>query len=267
MLVEQCVWTPTAGWQPASPGTLRAPPQLVFVFGATSVLGRSDLLAELAAAYPAAVLAGCSTAGEIFDTRVLDDSLVATALHFEHSRVKCVAEQLHSTADSYDVGQRLAEALDPEGLVHVLVFSDGLHVNGSELVKGLTEHLPPSVTATGGLSGDGSRMQHTLVCFNGPGQENQLVAIGLYGDRLQVGYGSMGGWDPFGPERIITRSHANILYELDGQSALSLYKRYLGEHAAQLPLSGLLFPLALRQSEGDRQWCGRSSASVKKRRP
>lgn len=59
-----------------------------------------------------------------------------------------------------------------------------------------------------------------------------------------------GGWDPFGPERIITRSQGNVLYELDGQSALGLYKKYLGEHARELPASGLLFPLSLRTQAG-----------------
>jgi hypothetical protein len=79
-----------------------------------------------------------------------------------------------------------------------------------------------------------------------------VAAVGLYGDRLKVGYGSMGGWDPFGPERIITRSHGNVLFELDGQSALGLYKHYLGdEYVAQLPSSALRFPLAVRDEGGD----------------
>src|SRR5205085_1989348 len=72
------------------------------------------------------------------------------------------------------------------------------------------------------------------------------------GDRLKVGYGSLGGWDPFGPERLITRSKGNILYELDGQSALALYKKYLGDYAQDLPASALLFPLSLRTNESDR---------------
>ena len=70
--------------------------------------------------------------------------------------------------------------------------------------------------------------------------------LGFYGERLRVGYSSMGGWDPFGPERRVTRASRNVLYELDGQSALELYKRYLGEHAKSLPTSGLLFPLTVR---------------------
>jgi hypothetical protein len=68
---------------------------------------------------------------------------------------------------------------------------------------------------------------------------------------LKVGYGSLGGWDSFGPERVITRSKGNILYELDNKSALELYKTYLGEHAQGLPATGLLFPLSVRANQQD----------------
>jgi hypothetical protein len=78
----------------------------------------------------------------------------------------------------------------------------------------------------------------------------QVAILGLYGDQLTVGYGSQGGWDPFGPERVVTRSKANVLYELDGQPALALYKRYLGDHAKDLPSSALLFPLSLKLEDG-----------------
>jgi hypothetical protein len=249
MLVEQCSWDPVAGWRPAAVGKCSEPAQLVFVFGAPHVLDRDDLLHHLFDVYPGAQLVGCSTAGEIRGTSVLDDTLVATAVHFDATCVARAIVHLDDVGDSYEAGRRLARALDPQDLVHVLVFSDGLQVNGSLLVNGLVEHLPPSVTATGGLSGDGARMQRTLVCAGGPPEEGVIVAIGLYGSRLRVGYGSMGGWDPFGPERIITRSSGNVLYELDGQSALSLYKRYLGEYVAELPLSALRFPLSLRGGE------------------
>jgi hypothetical protein len=126
------------------------------------------------------------------------------------------------------------------------VFSEGLKVNGSELVKGLTAALPHSVTVTGGLSGDGQRFASTYVVWKGKPERGSIVAAGLYGPALRVGYASLGGWDSFGPERLITRSRNNVLYELDGHSALELYKQYLGEHAADLPASGLLFPLSLR---------------------
>jgi hypothetical protein len=113
----------------------------------------------------------------------------------------------------------------------------------------MTSKLPAGVAVTGGLSGDGARFGETWVCANGAAEQKRIVLLGFYGDRLRVGYGSMGGWDSFGPERRITRSKGNVLFELDGRSALELYKEYLGSHASGLPASGLLFPLTLRSEE------------------
>jgi hypothetical protein len=122
-------------------------------------------------------------------------------------------------------------------------------VNGSDLVRGMNESLPSGVTISGGLAGDGPRFEKTLVGLDENIQIGNIAAIGLYGDHLEVSYSSRGGWDSFGPDRKITKSKANVLYELDGKSALSLYKKYLGDLAAQLPGSALLFPLAIRVGE------------------
>jgi hypothetical protein len=151
------------------------------------------------------------------------------------------------------VGERLASDLVGDGLVHVFMLAEGLRVNGSELVEGICRGLPTDVTVTGGLAADGARFAQTMVFCDGEVQEGAVAAIGFYGDRLRIGYGSMGGWDSFGPERLVTRAEANVLYELDGESALELYKRYLGPRAAELPASGLLFPLSLRCESGDQR--------------
>jgi hypothetical protein len=249
MKIEQTRWTAAKGWEPAPPGKLGEGAQLVLLFGSTSLLKEQKYLAEIKRAYPNALLFGCSTSGEICGTQVFDDSLVVTAVHFEHTRLQGTRIEISDVGGSFQAGERLAQSLDKEGLVHVFVLSDGLTVNGSELVAGLTQHLPAHVTVTGGLSGDGARFQETLVFRDGAPERNVIAALGLYSSRLKVGYGSLGGWDPFGPERLITRSKANVLYELDGKSALELYKTYLGEHAKGLPATGLLFPLSLRTKD------------------
>ncbi len=220
--------------------------QLVFLFGSTDVLNERDLIEEVRMAYPGAHLFGCSTAGEICCTEVSDDSLVATAVNFEYTTVKGGQVRLGDVGNSFRAGECLSRSLDHEGLKHVLVLSDGCAVNGSELVRGLTTSLPDHVSVTGGLAGDGDRFGETLVFWDSLPASHVVAVAGLYGDRLRVGYGSMGGWDPFGPERLITRSNGNVLHELDGRSALELYKKYLGEHASSLPAAGLLFPLSLR---------------------
>jgi hypothetical protein len=219
------------------------------LFGSRSILAKgvqSDLIRKT---FPKAHLLGCSTAGEIFGTQVSDDSLVATAIEFDHTHIKGSQVKIRDVKDSFEAGEYLARSLDRNGLAHVFVLSDGLKINGSDLVRGLAQNLPPEVSITGGLSGDGERFQKTFVLWDGAAASETVAVVGFYGDRLKIGYGSLGGWDPFGPERLITRSQGNILYELDGKSALDLYKTYLGEHAKDLPAAGLLFPLSLRTDQ------------------
>ena len=253
MQVEQSLWTETNGWQPSPLGKLGDQAQLVLLFGSPAVLKLDRYTQPLRQAYPKAQMLGCSTAGEICGVQVTDESLVATAIHFEHTQIRGQAIRLEAGETSLAVGDRLGQLIEPEGLTHVLLLSDGLHVNGSDLVRGILPHLPEGVTVTGGLSGDGDRFQETFVLWNGAPEQNTIAALGLYGDRLQVGYGSQGGWSPFGPERVITKSDGNVLYELDGQPALELYKKYLGDHAEGLPATGLLFPLSLQTQTGDRR--------------
>ena len=251
MQIEQTRWNQSQGWIPAPPGRLGSEAQLILLFGSPACLRQTAWQDDIAGAYPKAHRLGCSTAGEIHGTEVTDETLVATAIAFEHTHLQGASLTLDEVSDSYQAGERLARSLAPEGLVHVLVISDGQNVNGSALVAGLTQHLPTGVTLTGGLAGDGDRFQETLVLWDAPPAPNTIAVLGLYGDRIKVGFGSLGGWDAFGPERVVTRSTNNILYELDGQPALSLYKKYLGEHAKDLPASGLLFPLSLKTSEGE----------------
>ena len=250
MRVEQWWWHKTAGWDRPVPEKPRDDVDLVLVFAATALLDDSALVETLRQGFPEAILFGCSTAGEIQGVRVHDQTLVATAVCFEGTAVRGGSVVLAEEGSSRTAGEELAQALLADDLVHLLVLSDGLHVNGSELIAGLLEVLPEGVTVSGGLAGDGENMGRTLVLLDDTAAELQIAAVGFYGERLTVGSGSLGGWDPFGPERKITRSEANVLYELDGQSALDLYKKYLGERAAELPASALLFPLSLRTPDG-----------------
>lgn len=237
----------------AAVGTFALPADadLLLVFGARALLQADSLFATLRAACPHAVIAGCSTAGEIRGTEVHDDSLVVTAVSFAATRVALVSATLELAADSRQAGAALSAQLLGDQLRHVLVLSDGLAVNGSELVQGLRTSLPAGVNVTGGLAGDGADFGVTVVMADAPAASRRIAAIGFYGARLRVGYGSLGGWDAFGPERLITRAEGNTLYELDGESALGLYKTYLGKQAEGLPSSALLFPLALHLPDAD----------------
>jgi hypothetical protein len=246
MKTEQSIYSRESGWVKKSENSLGKTASIVFLFGNGELLKEQQHIDFVRGAYPDAHIVGCSTSGEICQEMVFDSNIVCTAVWFENSHIEVAEEHINTMEDSFIVGERLAEMLDKDHLVHVMVLSEGLNINGSELTKGLNNHLNDRIPVTGGLAGDQANFAETLIVNNRVGEKNLALAIGFYGDRLHVGYGSMGGWDSFGVDREVTRSRGNILYELDGKPALDLYKRYLGNHAADLPASALLFPLGLR---------------------
>ena len=253
MKTIQKQWSEKHGWTCLSDEGDSEHAQLALAFGDIDALQQTARLDEIRQSFPNARLVGCSTGGEILGGRVFDNTLTVTSVWFEHSGLAFAETVLDSTADSFNAGQRLADALDPDGLAHVLVLSDGLKVDGSALAYGLHARLPAHVAVTGGLAGDQSRFQQTQVFLDVASEDNSAVAIGFYGDTLQIGYGSQGGWDSFGPDRRVTRAEGNILYELDGQPILDLYRTYLGDLAQGLPATGLFFPLSLTLEGSDQR--------------
>jgi len=227
-------------------------PELFLLFISPDIDWTEAALDTLTQNYPSALITGCSTSGEIMGEHVSDASIALTAIAFEHTRVKLAIESIHkSPEDSLASGRSLAQQLIEEELKHVFVFSEGLDVNGGALVDGLHEVLGNKASVTGGLAGDGPNFKETFVIANGTKLSKSAVGVGLYGSSLQVGFGSQGGWDSFGVDRLVTKSEDNVLYELDGEPALKLYKTFLGDKAKELPSSGLLFPLSMRVNEED----------------
>lgn len=243
MRTEQITWTTGRGW--AGEPTLRDA-QLVLVFGDRHAFTASSAIPDLHLSYPAAQIVGASTAGEIGHDGVQDGTIVATAIRFDRTRIQVASAEIPRAEASRAAGRAAAEALPQEGLVHVLAFADGTITNGSELVRGIVEGVRFQATITGGLAGDGARFEETSVLVGGKPLPRHVTLVGLYGNDLHVGYGSIGGWDPHGPSRAITRSQGNVVFEIDGRPALDVYKEVLGDKAGGLPATGLLFPLLVR---------------------
>ncbi|HEY5003010.1 MAG TPA: FIST N-terminal domain-containing protein [Ktedonobacteraceae bacterium] len=251
---EQWQWSADKGWDgrlSSETITLGESAQVVFLFGSTRDIKAGRCFDVVRTAYPHAHLFGCTTAGEIHGTHVTDRTVVITAATFENTYVACTHVQIPDIDRSFETGEQLVKSLDAHNLRHIFVLSEGLQVNGSKMVQGINSALPDNVTVSGGFAGDGNRLQETAIWYDGVPEQSSVAALAFYGDRLQVGMASSAGWDPFGPDRLITKSKDNVLYECDGLSALNLYKQYLGEYAQSLPASGLLFPLALRIGESE----------------
>lgn len=244
MKIQQVTLSNLKSFRPRLEPLAAIEPNLVFIFGSPSFFSEGDAK-EFRDAFPNANLIGCSTAGEVSMQGVQNGTAVVTAVRLERTRILSGSTDLASMADSRAAGERLAHSVAAPDLRAVLVFGQGVNINGSALVEGMTEVLGTSVQITGGLAGDNGAFARTWTLGNNGASNHAIVAVGLAGEGLQLGHGSFGGWETFGPARKVTRCEGNVLHELDGEPALDIYKRYLGEYARDLPASGLLFPFAM----------------------
>ena len=244
MLVKQVVLGANAVTKDSLLPLTSIAPQLVIAFGALPFFSEPGMADMLRRTFPEAALIGCSTAGEITRDGVNDGHCVITAVHFEGTRVRAATARLAGMADSQAAGTRIGRELAAPDLRAVLVLGPGVQINGSALVEGIGGEVG-NTPITGGLAGDGGAFVRTWTLGVAGATDDHVAAVGLYGEAIDFAHGSFGGWEPFGPARKVTRCDGNVLFELDGEPALDIYKRYLGDHAKGLPASGLLFPFAM----------------------
>lgn len=250
MRVNQFVWN-SGTWKTDPASASGTKPQLGFLFGKLNTADQKQVTQKIQAVFPDMLLVGCSTSGEIANHDIYDESLVLTTLEFEKTSVAHSSCSLQHFDTIFDAARHLAGELPVKDLHHAIILSEGLDVNGSDLVRGLNSVLPDNVQITGGLAGDGDRFGETFVLVGDDAERDRLVLIGLYGNDIEIGFGCYGGWDTFGPDRLITKSEGNQLFELDNKPALTLYKEYLGDYAENLPSSGLHFPLYISIDKND----------------
>ena len=223
---------------------------LVMVFGNRHLLEDDSIYNEVKKLFPTGHIVFGSTSGEIINDAVQEYTVVLTAVTFEKSsfmvHTKNVKDFEHN---DFKLGQALMKEFPKEHLKYFFLVSEGSTVNGSALIEGFEEGKAKNIGLSGGLCGDDDRFKKTLASYNENPKEGEVVAIAFYGDTLEISSANFGGWTSFGPERIITKSNNNVLYELDGKPALDLYKKYLGDKAKELPKSALLYPLSVITTE------------------
>ena len=224
-LVEQLGHTPSACWLFCEPGERM-----------------QDLVAGVYAAVGTSNLVGCTTDGEISSHGFSTGSAVLAGITSDTVKFQVAVERNIKT-DSQGAGRRLGERL-PRSARHVQMFSDGLTGNGSALLRGMNEIFGPEVAISGGTAGDARAFTQTWQFIGDTILSDAAVAISFSGD-LQVGTGVRSGWIRAGIVKKVTRAAGNTVYQIDGESALAVYRRYLGPLAGKLPAVGVQFPFGM----------------------
>lgn len=221
---------------------------LVLAFGERVLLDDVLPYKKIKYIYPKADIVICSTSGQISNTSLVENSIVATAISFEKTAIKVSEIDILNNFNIQELGAMIKKDFFKEDLKSILIFSEGSFVNGTELINELIKQTKETVPIFGGLAGDEYKFEKTIVGLNSDASQGKVVAVGFYGDAIHFGFGSEGGWSDFGPEREVTLSEKNVLYKIGDRFALDLYKEYLGKYAKELPGSSLYFPLSMKEN-------------------
>jgi hypothetical protein len=204
--------------------------------------GMEELLAGICSIIETPNLIGCTTDGEISDMGLTSGSAVLGGFFSDHIEC-CVVSSENIDRNSEQAGKDLARKL-PDSVKYIQLLSDGLTGNGCALLRGIFSVLEEGVSVVGGTAGDAGQFLQTWQFAGNRVLTNSAVALGFMGE-FKVSEGIQAGWSPIGLPKKVTRASGNILYELNGEPALEVFKRFLGKHAVGLPAVGVEYPLGI----------------------
>lgn len=189
-----------------------------------------NLRLELVELFPEAAILGASSAGEIFNARVVKHAVVLGISLFEQTKVHTT---LKKEDDLEAAGQAVGEAFAASAPKAVIVFGRGLKhgnfTNHLPFLKALSKKLGGDVPIGGGQAGGYDELNSRVCIFTEKGlMETGFAAAALCGEALCVHTAYDRGWGPIGKKMTVTHAEGTRLYALDHQSVSDIYKQYLG---------------------------------------
>jgi len=175
--------------------------------------------------FPNAIIIGATTAGEILNAKMYDNSTILSLSLFESTKIK---SKYIKDIDKKS-GIKLSSKICSKYTKATIILSQGL--NGADydgFIRGFKEENPNIIVA-GGLAGDNFKLEKTFVFLDGKIYNKGSVAVSFSSKKLYADNRYNLNWTPIGKEFTITKSKGNVVYSIDGQSSVDIFKKYLGE--------------------------------------
>lgn len=198
-----------------------------------------EMASLLSTLLPQATILGSSTAGEIFEGKMYETSVVISFCLF----TKTALIPLFSPSCDFNSGTLLAQKLSSPSIKAAIFFSEGLAGEPEAFLQGI-HSLKPELTIAGGAAADYGTFSQTLISLNGTVYEHGVVGVAFENDSLKIYNAWKLNWNPIGKPLHVTKADKNILYELDGKPILEVIEHYFGADVVKnLPSSIVKFPL------------------------
>jgi PAS domain S-box-containing protein len=206
-----------------------------------------NIASQILLTLPNVTLIGASTAGEIVNADMLDNSTVVSISVFE----KTAIDAYYATnKDSYALGVELSQRIFDNDTKCVITFLDGLQHNGQEYLHGLSACNFNKAVIAGGMAADMLQFRQTYTIYGNKVFDNGAVCVALKGKELEIFQDYNLGWRAVGPTFVITKSNGPRVYEINDRPVKEVYAEVLGEFAVEnMPASTIEFPLIKKEEE------------------
>lgn len=204
-----------------------------------------DTLKSVNKILPSSSIIATSTAGEIVDGRMLDNSTVVSITTFDSTKVKV---QLIEESSEVDISEQIVSTMVEDSTKLILLFNNVFSNDGENILSSL-EQKAPHVKVAGGNAGDNGKFDYqTVVGVNDKVSTTAIAVATLQSDTLKVFNDYLFNWRTIGQDMIVTKSENSTVYEINNQKVVDIYKHYLGDDISnELPASGVEFPLIFNE--------------------
>jgi c-di-GMP phosphodiesterase len=187
---------------------------------------------------PLAHIIGTSTAGEIINGAIEQDSVVLSFSMFDNTNI----EVYHFEKCDFQSGQNVAQTIIKNNTLVAIAFAESLKSDSESFLDGFSS-INKDIIISGGNAADNNQFKEVFLIKNNQIFYDGIVIALLNSDILTVSNNYIQEWTPIGKEMTITKAKDNIIYEIDGIKAIEIYRQYLGEDTvAQIPSSAIEFP-------------------------
>jgi hypothetical protein len=230
----------------------------VVVFG-SALIDQDALMAGIRDTAPGVQVAGCSTAGEISSEGLASEggvvvvAIASDQLHFGTGFGTHM--QWNPRRSGIDLANTIHDAME-EKMTAAIFFANVLTGGMEEALLGLREQVGVPLTCIAGGAADNYAFYETSQYYNDRAFSDAITGIGFSG-TLTAHSVMRHGFLPVGVLRKVTKSTGNIIEEIDGTPAISLYEEYFGDQYSTMLQQGKLtafassYPLGIYEEGAD----------------
>ncbi len=198
-------------------------------------------------------LFGGSSCGELlFDNQhelISEDGATFSLTNLNPSYFKSIAYN-RDELTSFDFGKKIGSyVLNAFDKPSVVVVGSGLSLDGQALVEGVQDAAGKDLVMFGGLAGDDAKFEQTFSFNETELLDSGAVVLALDAEHISITGLATSGWAGLGADLTVTKSEGNIVYEIDKEPALEVYKKYLSVNDEDLPAIGIEYPLMIKRDD------------------